>query len=347
MARSNLSTRSRATMSDVARAAGVSRTTVSFVLNDAEQADNVSEATKARVRQAADQLGYRPDARARALAAQSTDWYGLLTEIVTAPFAAHIIRGAQDEAWRQRRFLLIAPAGEGDQQDREAFERASVEKLLEQRVGGVLYAATWHRAVAVPDLLRELPTVLVNCFDEKGELPCIIPDEVSGGRRATDRLIQAGHRRIGMINLDPAIPAAIGRLQGWRDAHAAAGLATDDDLVVDGYATADGGYAAAHVLLEQDQPPTAIFCANDRMAMGAYDAIKERGLRIPDDIAVVGFDNYEVIAAYLRPRLTTVALPFEEMGTLGVQTLDALTTGQPTPAMRQTVDCPLYERCSV
>ncbi len=347
MARPNLSTPSRATMSDVARAAGVSRTTVSFVLNGTEQADNVSDATKARVRRAADQLGYRPDARARALAAQSTDWYGLVTEIVTAPFAAHIIRGAQDEAWRQRRFLLIAPAGEGDRHDREAFERRAVEKLLEQRVGGVLYAATWHRAVAVPDLLRELPTVMVNCFDEKGELPCIIPDEVGGGRRATDRLIQAGHRRIGLINLDPAIPAAVGRLQGWRDAQEAAGLSSAEDLVVDGYATAEGGYAGARALLDLPQPPTAIFCANDRMAMGAYDAIKERGLRIPEDVAVVGFDNYEVIAAYLRPGLTTVALPFEEMGALGVRTLDALTTGQPTPALRQMVDCPLLERRSV
>ncbi len=334
-------------MSDVARAAGVSRTTVSFVLNNAEHADNVSEATKERVRRAANELGYRPDARARALAAQSTDWYGLLTDIVTTPFAAHIIRGAQEEAWRQRRFLLIAPAGEGDRVDREAFERRAVEKLLEQRVGGVLYAATWHREVAVPDLLRELPTVLVNCFDSQGELPCIVPDEVAGGRRATDRLIEAGHRRVGLINLDPAIPAATGRLQGWRDAHAAAGLPADDDLVVDGYATADGGYTAAQELLDRAEPPTAIFCANDRMAMGAYDAIKERDLRIPEDVAVVGFDNYEEIAAYLRPGLTTVALPFEEMGALGIQALDAIANGGPAPAGRQLVDCPLLERRSV
>lgn len=334
-------------MSDVARAAGVSRTTVSFVLNDTENAGNVSEATKIRVRRAASELGYRPDARARALAAQSTDWYGFVTEIVTAPFATHIIRGAQEEAWRQRRFLLIAPAGEGDALDHQAFEQRAVEKLLEQRVGGVIYAATWHREVSVPDLLRELPTVLVNCFDERGELPCIIPDEVLGGRRATERLLRAGHERIGLINLDPTIPAAVGRLQGWREAHATAGLTPDPDLVVAGFATADGGYAAACDLLDRPDRPTAIFCANDRMAMGAYDAIKERGLRIPDDVAVVGFDNHEVIAAYLRPGLTTVALPFEEMGTLGVRALDAITAGQPTPAIRQVVDCPLFERCSV
>lgn len=347
MARSNLPARNRVTMSDVARAAGVSRTTVSFVLNDGEHAGNVSEATKIRVREAAGELGYRPDALARALAAQSTDWYGLVTEIVTSPFANHLIRGAQDEAWRQRRFLLIASAGDGEAKARLAFEERAVEKLLEQRVGGVLYAATWHREVTVPDLLRELPTVLVNCFDARGELPCIVPDEVSGGRHATECLIRAGHERIGYINLDPTIPAAIGRLQGWRDAHTAAGLTPHEDLIVDGDATADGGYQAARLLLDRSAPPTAIFCANDRMAMGAYDAIKERGLRIPHDIAVVGFDNQEVISGYLRPRLTTVALPFEEMGALGVRTLDAITSGQSTIAMRHMVDCPLLERCSV
>ena len=347
MARSPRSTRSRVTMSDVARAAGVSRTTVSFVLNDGDRAGNVSEATKIRVREAAGQLGYRPDAVARALAAQSTDWYGLVTEIATSPFGSHLVQGAQNEAWRQQRFLLIASADGAEPKARLAFEQRAVEKLLEQRVGGVLYAATWHRAVSVPSLLRELPTVLLNCFDSEGELPGIVPDEVSGGRHATERLVRAGHERIAYINLDPTIPAGIGRLQGWREAHLAAGLEPHEDLIVDGDATADGGYEAARVLLDRSAPPTAIFCATDRMAMGAYDAIKERGLRIPHDIAVVGFDNQEVISAYLRPRLTTVALPFEEMGALGVRTLDAITSGQPTIALRQMVDCTLLERCSV
>ncbi|WP_298132294.1 LacI family DNA-binding transcriptional regulator [Micropruina sp.] len=347
MARSHHSTRSRVTMSDVARAAGVSRTTVSFVLNDGNHAGNVSEATKIRVREAAGELGYRPDALARALAAQSTDWYGLITEIVTSPFGSHLVQGAQNEAWRQHRFLLIASADGEETKARRAFEQRAAEKLLEQRVGGVLYAATWHRAVDVPDLLRELPTVLLNCFDAKGELPSIVPDEVSGGRHATECLIRAGHERIGYINLDPRIPAAVGRLRGWREAHLAAGLTPHEDLTVDGDGTADSGYEGARLLLDRSAPPTAIFCATDRMAMGAYDAIKERGLRIPHDIAVVGFDNQEVISGYLRPRLTTVALPFEEMGALGVRTLDAITSGQSTIAMQQMVDCPLLERCSV
>ena len=117
-----------------------------------------------------------------------------------------------------------------------------------------------------------------------------------------------------------------------------------------GHATADGGYEAACRILDhypKKDRPTALFCLNDRMAMGAYDAIKERGLTIPGDIAVIGFDNQELIAAYLRPKLTTVALPFAKMGALGVQTLAALTAGQPIIADQQLVGCPLLERSSV
>lgn len=338
------------TMNDVANYAGVSRTTVSFVLNSRSTA-NISEETRKRIIEAVQELGYRPNAGARALASQRSDWYGLVTEIVTAPFAVNVIKGAQDQAWLDRRFLLIAPSDQADAVGpNQGMEDAAIEKLLEQRVEGLLYAATFHRGVHVPQSAHEVPTVLINCFDADGKLPSIVPDERAGGRVAVERLLLAGHRRIGIINLDPNIPAAVGRLEGARDALAGAGLELDPELVVSGFATADGGYEAACEILDrypEGQRPTALFCLNDRMAMGAYDAIKERGLTIPGDIAVIGFDNQELIAAYLRPKLTTVALPFEKMGALGVQTLAALTAGQPITADQQLVDCPLLERSSV
>ncbi|MCY1227572.1 Ribose operon repressor [compost metagenome] len=339
------------TMADVAKAAGVSRTAVSFVLSNRENA-SISEETKHRILEAVQTLGYRPNAGARALASQRSDWYGIVTEIVTAPFAVDIIKGAQDQAWLSRRFLLIAPSDQADATGpNRGMEDAAVEKLLEQRVEGLLYAATYHRAVHVPKSANEVPTVLINCFDADGKLPSIVPDERAGGRVAVERLLQAGHTRIGVINLDPDIPAAVGRLEGCREALAKAGLELDPELVVSGHATADGGYEAACEILDKYRAgagrPTALFCLNDRMAMGAYDAIKERGLAIPQDIAVIGFDNQELIAAYLRPKLTTVALPFEEMGALGVQTLASLTAGQPITAHQQMVDCPLLERYSV
>ncbi len=335
------------TMNDVAKHAGVSRTAVSFVLSNRENT-SISDETRARINDAVQELGYRPNAGARALAAQRSDWYGIVTEIVTAPFAVDIIKGAQDQAWLDRRFLLIAPSDQADAAGpNQGLEDAAIEKLLEQRVEGLLYAATYHRGVHVPKSANEVPTVLINCFDIDGKLPSIVPDERAGGRVAVERLLRAGHRRIGVINLDPDIPAAIGRLEGARDALKGSGLELDPALVVSGHATADGGYEAACRILDQPNKPTALFCLNDRMAMGAYDAIKERGLTIPGDIAVIGFDNQELIAAYLRPKLTTVALPFEKMGALGVRTLAALTAGQPIPADQQLVDCPLLERSSV
>ncbi|GAA4829148.1 LacI family DNA-binding transcriptional regulator [Luteimicrobium xylanilyticum] len=329
------------TMGDVATHAGVSRTAVSFVLNGREDA-GIARDTRERILESARVLGYRPNAGARALASRRSDWYGLVTEIVTAPFAVEIIKGAQDRAWADHKFLLIA-SSEG----RPDIEESAIEKLLEQRVEGLLYAATWHRAVTIPEAAAEVPTVLVNCFDAEGRYPSIVPDERSGGYRATRRLIEAGHTRIGFITLDPDIPATVGRREGYRQALVEAGIDLDDDLVVSGHATADGGYAAAAELLDRADRPTALFCGNDRMAMGAYDAIKEKGLTIPADVAVVGFDNQELIAAYLRPKLTTVALPFEEMGERGIDMLASLTAGQPIATRQVTVDCPLLERSSV
>jgi LacI family transcriptional regulator len=340
MSKKTLRTRA-VTMKDVAHHAGVSRTAVSLVLNDRFDV-TLADETRQRVIDAAAELGYRPNAGARALAQQRSDWYGLVTEIVTAPFAVDIIKGAQDSAMDGGKYLLISST-ESD----PASETAVIERLLEQRVEGLIYATTWHRGITVPDVAREVPTVLVNCFDLEGRHLAVVPDERAGGYRAAGRLAAAGHRRIGFINLDPGIPAAIGRREGYLAALRDAGIDPDEALEVTGDATADSGFEAAGQLLDLPDPPTAIFCANDRMAMGAYDAIKERGLRIPDDVAVVGFDNQELIAAYLRPRLTTVALPFEQMGATGVALLAAITAGESPDTKIVTVDCPLLERSSV
>lgn len=337
----------KVTMADVAERAGVSRTTVSFVLNQKPNT-SVSDATKARILEVVAELGYRPNAGARALAARRSEWVGLVTEIVTSPFAVDIIKGAQSAAWADGRFLLIASTDDVDHHAAAAgvdLQERAICKLLEQGVDGLVYAATWHRPIEVPDILREVPAVLVNCLSTKQDLPCIIPDEVGGGHAATQHLVEKGHRRIGLVNLDVRTQAGAGRLEGYRRCLDEAGIGFSPELVVEGDATATGGFEAAGQLIDLPERPTALFCATDRMAMGAYDAIKERGLSIPDDVAVVGFDNQEWISAYLRPALTTVALPFEEMGTLGVETLAALNAGR-TVAPVQTVPCPLLERSS-
>lgn len=328
-------------MADVARQAGVSRTTVSFVLNERASA-NIPEETRARILEAVAALGYRPNAGARALAAQRTRLIGLITDVVTTPFGAGIIRGAQDRARLQGQSLLIATIN-GD----PALDEEAVETMLEHRVEGLVCATGEHRSFNPPPSLSGVPTVLVHCFDEAGLLPAIVPDEVGGGYLATSRLTAAGHRRIGFINLDPRAVAATGRLEGYHRALHEAGIQPDDSLVRNGHATADGGYEQAALLLDSTNPPTAIFCGTDRMAMGAYDAIKERGLTIPSDVAVVGFDDQEVIAGYLRPGLTTVALPFEQMGARAVELLGKQEAEQPIATGPVAIDCPLVERSSV
>lgn len=334
-------TRRRAvTMADIARAAGVSRTAVSFALNGTDAA--IPHATRERIQAVAADLGYRPNAAARALANQRTGWYGLVTEIVTAPFAVDIVKGAQARAWESGSFLLIAPS-----EEEQTMESAAIEKLLEQRVEGIIIAATWHRGIRVPANAHDVPCVLVNCFDLDGRLPSIVPDERTGGRTAAQALLDAGHERIGHITLTPGIAATLGRLEGLRDAMRDAGLTLDESLVEPSDGTAEGGYDAAVRLLDHPHPPTAIFCGNDRVAMGAYDAIKERGLRIPEDISVVGFDDQEILAGYLRPGLTTVALPFEEMGAAGVSMLASLAAGETIADPRVEIACPLRSRSSI
>jgi LacI family transcriptional regulator len=148
-----------------------------------------------------------------------------------------------------------------------------------------------------------------------------VPDEFDGAYQAVTHLIERGHRRIGFINHTEPIPAQRLRVQGYRAALEASGIVVDAGLVMEYYSEPKGGYDGMKRLLDLPQPPTAVFCYNDRLAMGAYDAIRQRSLRIPHDIAVIGFDNQELIAANLHPGLTTMQLPHYEMGIWAVEHL--------------------------
>ena len=329
-----------ARMEDIARHVGVSRAAVSFVLNNRRDA-RVSAETRQRILQAAQDLGYRPNAGARALAARRSGLLGMVTEVVTSSFGPEAVRGAQDQAWNTGMFLMIA-ASEG----RPEMEARAVERLMEQRVEGLIFASGLHQGITVPAAALELPTVLLHCVDANRRLPAVLPNEEGGGYVGTRRLLDAGHRRIGLVNLDPHTAAAKGRLAGYLKALAEVGIAPDAALITHASATSAGGYYSTAKLLNLPQRPTAVFCCTDRMAMGAYDAIKERGLTIPGDVAVVGFDNQLIISAFLRPALTTVALPFEEMGARSVALLIAALAGEVVPPLT-VVECPLVERDSV
>jgi LacI family transcriptional regulator len=330
------------TIGDVARLAGVSPTTVSFVLNDVA-GSGISEATKERVRASARELRYRPNATARLLRTDRSHAIGFVTdEIASTPFAGDVVEGAQEAAWEAGKILMIVNTGEN-----RRIEGAAVGMMLERRVEGIIYASMYHRAVKPPADSREVPTVLLNCYSEVGSWPSVVPDEVSGGRTATEVLLDKGHERVGFINLDPKLPAANGRLQGYRQALEARGLPFDDSLVTNGDGTASSGYCLAAELMLTPNPPTALFCGTDQTAMGAYEAVKERGLRIPEDVAVVGFDNQELIAAHLRPALSTVALPHYAMGRWAVNHLTDQAERDNTTPIRHVIDCPYVERESV
>jgi LacI family transcriptional regulator len=335
------------TIHDIARHAGVGVGTVSRVINGHP---SVSAETEANVRKAIGELGYRPAAAAQTLRTRRSNVIGFITdEIATSPHAGQIIRGAQEAAWKGGKILFLV----NTQWDPE-LERTAVETMIDRQVDGLIYATMYHRRATPPDAINQLPAVLLDCFTADASLPSVVPDEFDGAHLAVELLIERGHRRIGFVNSIDPIPAQRLRMKGYRTALETNGISFDGGLVVEYCSEPKGGYDGMMRLLDVSDPPSAVFCFNDRLAMGAYDAIRQRGLRIPQDVAVVGFDNQELIAANLHPGLTTMQLPHYEMGIWAVEHLlaeleaagnqAAGAAGSPPQAMLQ---CPLVLRNSV
>ncbi|MCP2031115.1 LacI family transcriptional regulator [Okibacterium sp. HSC-33S16] len=326
------------TMRDVAKAAGVSVATVSHVVNNKPGA-RIGDDARRRVQETVTELGYRPNALAKTLSEGTSRFIGLVADaIATTPFAGQIIHGAQDEAWKHGYVLLVA-----NTDGNTAAEDEAIAMMLEHQVRGILYSTWYHREIVVPEALHQTDSVLVDCFADGSGLPAVVPDEEQGGRTATEELLAAGHRRIAFINTTTPSPAQSGRLAGYRSALELAGITFDESLVFAAAPEQEGGYAAAPRII--DSTATAVFCHNDRVAMGLYDGLREQGLRIPDDIAVIGFDNQDVIAAHLRPPLSTVALPHYELGAAGVRLLLGLDPATATDPLK--VACPLIQRQSI
>lgn len=330
------------TMHDVASLAGVSQATVSLVLNDVD-GGRFTEETRAKVESAVRSLGYRPNAHARVLREGVAGMIGFIGDsVATAPFSGMIIAGAQERAWEAGMLVLTVDTS-GD----KGIEAASIEAMLSYSVAGVVYAGMYNRYLEVPEVLAGSRAVVLNSHDASGSLPSVAPDEEGGGYTATKALLDAGHRRIGLINietLDSGLPAAVGRYEGYVRALTEAGLGADADIIRFGLGSEEHGYEHAVGLISSAHPPTALFCANDRTALGAYQAARERGLRIPEDLSIVGFDNQELLAPLLRPGLTTLELPFKAMGRRAVEII--LEDGEQDGRV-ELFECPLVERGSV
>jgi LacI family transcriptional regulator len=327
----------RPTIRAVADRAGVSQTTVSFVINDKPGAA-ISEATRQRVWQAVEELGYRPNHAARSLSTRRSGLIGFLSDGMAG--GGEYMLGAQSVTWAQGRMLLVVET-EAD----ETRERGAIEELLSRQVEGMLIGSAILRPWRPPAVLDETPTALVNCYDPDGRFPAVIPDEFAGGHAAVSHLIAAGHRRIGLICGPMDRESRIRRCEGCLAAMREAGLPTSPEMQVLVSCTPQGGRVGASRLLDLPKPPTALLCASDWVALGAYQELARRGLSVPDDIAVVGYGDQE-FAARLDPPLTTLALPHRAIGQQAAALLMARRDRPLAPEVIR-VTCPLVVRGSV
>lgn len=301
----------RPIMSDVAKLAGVSRTTVSLVLNGRNA--RISEATKRRIAEAVQELNFRPSIAAQQLRTRRSRLIAMIgDEIATGPFAGGLIAGTQAKATEREHAVVVMNSGlEGD---------LSVDfDVLEDRgIDGFIFATVMTRPVRLARRPGRGPVVLLNCFERSGALATVLPDDKTGCATAVALAADRGHSRIAWVGGERGSFPASERLLGYRAALRARGIAFDRTLVRYGNWQADSGYEESRKLLELPKPPTVVICGNDRMALGAYDAIKERGLSIPSDVSVVGYDDQEEIVRYMRPPLTTIRIPYFEMGSRAV-----------------------------
>ena len=326
---------SRVTIRDVAARAGVSVATVSKVIN---QRYGVSAETFARVTAVIEELGYEASLVAQSLRNHQTNVIGILVADLE-PFSTELLKGTAD-AIRGTGFELVVYSAGGRTDDRVGWERRYLSRLSGTLVdGAVLVTPT------VVDVNYGAPVVAVDPHTGPSELPTIDSDNLRGARLATEHLLELGHRRIAMLTGRPDLQSAQLRERGYRDALAAAGLPIDENLVRLGAYDAAISAKSAQELLTSDRPPTAIFAANDISAIATLEVAAELGLRVPEDVSVVGFDNIPE-SALCTPPLTTVDQPIREMGRRAIDVLIQLIRGEPAPETHLTLATNLVVRQS-
>jgi LacI family transcriptional regulator len=327
----------RVTLLDVARRAGVSRTTASFVLTGRRDM-RISADAEQRVMQAARELNYRPNLMARGLRTNFTRTIGLVSDtIASEAFAGEMIRGSVATALNHNHLLFVGET-EGD----STIEKRLVEDMLDRGVDGFLYAAMFTREVRVPNVFRGQPVVMVNCAVRGRRVTSVLPDEADAGRTAAGALLAAGHRDHVYIvgETTTEVYAARMRRAGIEAAFGAGGVRLAGQI--DSLWWPDSAYQAVRAFLGTGRRVTGLICLNDRVAFGVYQALQEAGLRVPDDVSVVSFDDSD-LARWMRPQLSSVALPHFELGRRAVELL--LSDG--VAGSVNLVPMPLAERASI
>jgi LacI family transcriptional regulator len=300
-------------MAQVAREAQVSLMTVSRVINDKE---GVSQATRERVQAVIEQLGYRPSDIARGLVTKRTGTLGLVIPDVANPFFAEVARGAEHVAHDQGYNVFLCNTDEDTQRELEV-----LESLEEKRVDGIVLCSSRLEESVLEEVVASHPAaVLVNRRLESDDVGIVVVDDVAGGQMATEHLLQIGHRAIGYLAGPAASRSGQRRAEGYRAALTAVGVAGNPDWIRHCLPTVEGGREAARELLSTHPELTALFCYNDLVAVGALQTCTELDRTIPDDVAVVGFDDVP-LAALVSPSLTTCRLPRYELGSEAMRLL--------------------------
>jgi LacI family transcriptional regulator len=301
----------RPTSADVAREAGVSRTTVSFVLNRRTEA-RISPATRKRVLDAAHAIGYHHDAPPRRAPAGRTRMIGLVLrqsaeQVSSDALLAEVMRGVSDAARDAGHHVLLEPLPPTEGSAYGALVRAGHTEGL------IVSGPRWDDAELLQLVEDGYPIVVQGTVPDL-PVPSVDVDNRAGSRRAVGHLVDLGHRAIACITNAPlAYTAAAERLAGYRDALDSAGVASDDALVAEGEFDASSGHRAMNELLARGRPFTAAFVASDVVALGALASLREHGLSIPEDVSVVGFDDVP-LAAHFDPPLTTIRVPAHDLG---------------------------------
>ncbi len=303
----------RITIEDVAEAAGVSRQTVSRAINDK---DEISPATKKRVMEAVEKLGYRPNRLAQGMVTQRTYTIGLILSNIDNPFFPEVTRGVQDAAQAKGYNVLLC-----NTDDNAEIEVQELHSLGAQRVDGIILFS--HQAS--DEDLRGFadsfyPIVVINRIFDHPNVSVMMVDNYNGAQLVADYFIDQGHSQMGMLTNSSPSNSEVRRLRGFKERIIEKGLDLPDERIVTAPATLEGGRQAAHQLFDSYPDTTAIFTYNDLMALGGIRASLERGLKIPDEIAIIGFDNIS-FAAIATPSLSSVHV--DKYG-IGKQAMDRL-----------------------
>ena len=312
--------RNTISIKDIARAANVSHPTVSRALRNSPL---VNDETARRIQQIAREMGYQPSAVGRSLVTQKTQKIGAVVTNVTDPFIAEVVGVVEEVANNNGYSVLLANSNADPDREMKA-----VRTMHEQRVDGVMVMASRVGALYIPLLAQlNVPVVLIDNQYPEDFVHSILIDNVAGARDATAHLITQGHRHIAYIGDRYGYQSETERFRGYCQAMVGGDVPALPELITKGDGKAEGGITAMEELLSLPKPPTGVFCYNDMTALGALHTIHSHGLRVPDDISVVGFDDIS-FASFSNPPLTTIRQPREQMGRRAVEILLDLFAGR-------------------